>query len=343
MNDQAETAEQTQPSQEEQLRHLTAAGQEALTDDMVDRLADAGSRLMELLDQVNRADLDRAIPILERLVDSGDLQRVAALARLVGAGEEALTDEMIARLGGTASETLDLLDRINRAELRRAVPVLERMIDNGDLQRLADLARLLGSAQEALTDEMIGRLAETASDSLTLLDKLNRADLDRALPIIERMVESGDLERLASMARVIGAAQEALTDEMIHRLAGNISDAMTLLDRLITSGLLDRMVEAAPAINRLMTRLSPEVIDRFVEEMPRAASLLDQMQSMNLVEDFLKCLEGATAEIPSLPEAKGGFRGLISIMKQKETQEMLQFVVLLGKHFRHCRLQRTKE
>ena len=343
MNDQAETAEEVQPSQAEQFQHLAKAGQEALTEDMVARLADSGSQLMDLLDRVNRADLDQAIPILEGLVKSGDLQRVAALARMVGAGEEAVTDEMIGRLGGTASETLDLLDQVNRAELKRAVPVVERMISNGDLQRVADLARMFGSAQEALTDEMIGRLADTASESLDLLDKLNRADLDRVLPTIERMVENGDLDRMASLARLVGAAQEALTDEMIHRLAGNISDAMTLLDRLITSGLLDRMVEAAPAINRLMTKLSPEVIDKFVEEMPRAANLLDQMQSMNLVEDFLKCLEGATAEVPSQPKAKGGFLGLINIMRQKETQEMLLFVVLLGKHFRRCRLDRAQE
>jgi Asp-tRNA(Asn)/Glu-tRNA(Gln) amidotransferase C subunit len=340
MNDQAQTAEREQPDQAEQFAHLASAGREALTDEMVARLGESASQLMELLDQVNRAELDRAIPTLQRLVDNGDLERVAALARLVGAGEEALTDEMIGRLAGTASDTLDLLDRVNAADLKRAVPTLQRMVDNGDLERLADVARLYGSAQEALTDEMIGRLAGTASDGLDLLDRLNRSNLERILPTIERMVENGDMERVASLARLFGSIQEALTDEMVSRLAGNAAELMALADRLQSSGLLERLIEAAPALNRLMAQMSPEVIDRFAAELPRAIDTLDRMQQMHVAEDFLKCLQGATEEMPSQPAAKGGWMGLLSIMKQKETQEMLQFVVTLGKHFRQCRLDR---
>lgn len=281
MNEQAQAVEREQPEQAEQFAHLARAGQEALTDEMVTRLGDSASRLMELMDQVNRAELEQAIPTLERLVHSGDLERVAALARLVGAGEEALTDEMIGRLGGTASDTLDLLDRIHRADLAAAIPTLERVVHNGDLERMAELARLFGAAREALTEEMVGRLA------------------------------------------------------------GNVSELMALLDRLQSSGLLDRLIEAAPAINRLMAQLSPEVIDRLTAELPRAVSVLDQMQQMELAEDFLKCLQGATEEMPSQPEAKGGWMGLLSIMKQKDTQEMLQFVATLGKHFRRCRVERN--
>jgi len=340
MNKEADTAEEA-PSEAEQLRHLGLAGREALTDEMVGRLAETGSELLDLLDRVNRSDLDAALPVLERMVNNGDLERVAALARVVGAGEEALTDEMIGRLAGTASETLELLDQVNRAELNRAIPVLERMVGNGDLQRLADFARLLGGAQETLTDEMIGRLAATASDGLDLLDKLNRADLDRVLPTIQRMVENGDLERIASLARLFGAAQEAMTDEMISRLAGNASEMLALVDRLASSGLLDRLIDAAPALNRLMAQLSPEVMDRFVAEMPRVVELIDQLQQMHVAEDLVKCMEGATEEVARQPEAKGGMRGLLHLMMQKDTQEMLQFVVTLGKHFRQCRLERT--
>ena len=222
---------------------------------------------------------------------------------LARAGQEALTDEMIGRLAATAGETMDLLDRINRSELDKALPVLERMVDNGDLERVAALARLVGAGQEAVTDEMIGRLAETGSETLDLLDKLNRTNLDKVLPTVERMVENGDMERLASLARLFGAAQEALTDEMIGRLSCNVAEGMALLDRLQSSGLLDRLIESAPAINRLMAQLSPEVIDRFAEELPRAVSMIDQMQQMHVAEDFLKCLKGATEEMPNQPAA----------------------------------------
>lgn len=134
----------------------------------------------------------------------------------------------------------------------------------------------------------------------------------------------------------------ALTDEVIGHLVGSAADIMALLDRLQSSGLLDRLIGATPALNRLMAQLSPEVIDRFAEEMPRAVSVIDQMQQMHLAEDFLKCLEGATNEMSQQPEAKGGIGGLWQIMKQKETQEMSQFVVTLGKNFRKCRLDRGK-
>ncbi|MFA9462564.1 hypothetical protein [Thiohalorhabdus methylotrophus] len=339
MNKQAETAEEA-PARGDPLEHLGQAGREALTDEMVGRLAETGSQLLDLLDKVNRAELDDALPVLERLVHNGDLERIAALARLVGAGEEALTDEMVGRLAGTAGETLDLLDQVNRAGLQRAVPVLQRMVDNGDLERLAALARLLGAAQETLTDDMIGRLAGTAGETLDLLEKLNRADLDRVLPTIRRMVDNGDLERIASLARLFGAFQEALTDEMIGRLAGNAAEGMALLDRLESSGLLDRLIEAAPALNRLMARLSPESIDRFAEELPRAVELMDQLQQMHIAEDLLNCFQGAMTEIGTLPEAKGGLGGLLHIMKQKETQEVMQFAITVGKHFRQCRLDR---
>mgnify|MGYP006273736865 FL=1 len=257
------------------------------------------------------------------------------------AGQEALTDEMVGRLAATAGETMDLLDRLNRSELDRALPVLERMVESGDLDRMAALARLIGAGQEAVTDEMVGRLAQTGGETLDLLDKLNRTNLDRILPTIARMVENGDLDRMASLARLFGAMQEALTDEMVGRLSANAAEGMALLDRLQSSGLLDRLIEAAPALNRLMGQLSPEVIDRFAQELPRAVSLLDQMQQMHVAEDFLKCLKGATDEMPHQPEARGGVSGLWQILKQKETQELLQFVVSLGRNFRQCRLDRN--
>ena len=257
------------------------------------------------------------------------------------AGQEALTDEMVGRLAETASETMDLLDRLNRSRLDEALPILERMTATGDLQRLADLARLVGAGQEAVTDEMVSRLAETSSETLNLLEKLQRSEVENALPVLDRMVRSGDLERMANLARLVGSAQEAMTDEMVGRLAGSLGEGLALLDRLSTTGVLDRLVDAAPALERLMSHLSPETIDNMAAELPRMVQLLEDMSQAHLMEDMLKCVSGAAEEAQHLPEAKGGVSGLWSIMKQKETQDLLQFVVLLGKNFKECRIQRN--
>ncbi|MDE2089873.1 MAG: hypothetical protein KGJ12_07620, partial [Gammaproteobacteria bacterium] len=108
----------------------------------------------------------------------------SVLERLGEGARDALTDEMVGRLAETLSGGMTLLDQVNRAGLEQALPVLAQMVQSGDLERVAHLARLVGSAQDALTDEMVGRLAETLSGGMTLLDQLNRSGLDQALPVL---------------------------------------------------------------------------------------------------------------------------------------------------------------
>jgi uncharacterized protein YjgD (DUF1641 family) len=55
------------------------------------------------------------------------------------------------------------------------------------LERITHLARLIGSAEDALTDDMIGRLAYMATEGLSLLDRLTRSDgFLNMLRILER-------------------------------------------------------------------------------------------------------------------------------------------------------------
>src|SRR5271167_691855 len=124
-------------------------------------------------------------------VDTGqEMRRVAEAAR------DSLTDEMVTRIAGTASDAVELLDQVNRAGLAKAIPALAQMVNNGDLDRLVQLARVYGSAEDALSDEMIGRITDTVSGGLSLLDQVNRSGLENALPAISRMVADGDLNRL---------------------------------------------------------------------------------------------------------------------------------------------------
>jgi uncharacterized protein YjgD (DUF1641 family) len=120
-----------------------------------------------------------------------DLERVAAAAR------DSLTDEMVSRLAGTAADAMDIIDRVNRSGLSDAIPALAEMVNNGDLDRLAKVARLYASAEDALTDEMVARLADTMAEGMSLLDRLSRGGAGRLVEMMARLESSGALERIA--------------------------------------------------------------------------------------------------------------------------------------------------
>lgn len=175
----------------------------------------------------------RVEALIGELVDNGDLDSLVHLARLVGAAQDALTDDMVGRLAGLAGDSLDMLDRVNRSGVIRALPAIAAMVDNGDLERITHLARLLGSAEDALTDDMIGRLAGLAGDGLALLDRITRSDgIPRLLGLIER-VEVQDalaalLEALATsrseqreptsggLGEMLRLARDPQTHEALH-------------------------------------------------------------------------------------------------------------------------------
>ena len=119
------------------------------------------------------------------------------LERVIAAGRDSLTDEMVGRLAGSAAEALDLVDKAGRSGLSKAIPALAEMVNNGDLERLSQLARVYHAAQDALTDEMIGRLVETVGDGLSLLDRVNRSGFWRLVEVMERLESTGAIERIA--------------------------------------------------------------------------------------------------------------------------------------------------
>jgi len=117
--------------------------------------------------------------------------------RVLAAARDSLSDEMVSRLAGTATDAMDLIDRVNRTGLYRAIPALADLVNNGDLDRLAKLARVYGSAEDALSDEMVGRIAETAAEGISLLDRLNRGGAGRLVELLAQLEASGDLHRIA--------------------------------------------------------------------------------------------------------------------------------------------------
>ncbi len=235
---------------------------------------------------------------LATLVENGDLDRIVALARVVGGAQDALSDDMVGRVAGLASDGLELLDRVNRSGVARALPAISALVENGDLDRIVALARVVGSAQDALSDEMVTRLAGLATDGLELLDRVNRSGVARALPAITALVDNGDLDRIVALARVVGSAQDALSDEMVARLAGLATDAMTVLDRVTRNGLVERWL-----------------------------ALADRAEKSSLVPDFIGAIDQAVKDVAAAPRPQGGLGGLWTLMKQQSTQEAYQFAV----------------
>ena len=206
--------------------------------------------------------------------------------------------------------TAVMAETSHEEELTKAREALVHLVENGDLERFVHLARLVGAAQDSMSDAMVGRMAGLASDGLDLLDRVNRSQVVHALPAISALVENGDLERIVHLARLVGAAQDSMSDEIVTRLAGMASNAMCLLDRATRTGVMERMVAVA-----------------------------EKMDQEHILTDFLRCLAGATEEAAHAPPPKGGITGLWDLIKQPETQQTIQFLMLLGKHFRSCRLK----
>ena len=147
--------------------------------------------------------------------------------RVVEAARDALTDEMVGRLTEAVGEGLSLLDQINRSGLEKALPSIARMVRDGDLERLVQLARVYGSAEDALSDEMIGRLAETMAEGLSLMDRLSRGGVLRLVEMMERMQASGSLERIAA---TLPKLMERL--DAVEHVLGSLETAVEETSRL---------------------------------------------------------------------------------------------------------------
>ena len=172
-------------------------------------------------------------------------------------------------------------------------------------EQVVELLRVWQSARDALNDDMVGRLAATMGQSLDTLDRFNRSGIADALPVIAQFVQSGDLQRVLALGRLVAAAEDSLSDDMVSRLTTVISEGLSVLDRLTRNGALDRVLQLL---------LQPAVQDVLVR--------------------FGEALANANQEFDSLPHPKGGLSGLWKIGTDPGNQEAIQFMGLFGKHLR---------
>lgn len=119
----------------------------------------------------------------------------------------------------------------------------------------------------------------------------------------ETTVSEKDLERIAELASLVAAAQDALNDDMVSRLASAFSEGITLLDRLTRN-----------------------------EGLMRLLQILDTPEMQHLLVSLSHGLTKMSREFATTPPTKGGLVCMLRLARDPGTQEGLRSLSLLGKY-----------
>ncbi len=164
--------------------------------------------------------------------------------------------------------------------------------------------RLFESAADSLSDDIIGRLGSTMSEGLMLLDQVNRSNLDKAIPLIDHLVETGDLERATNLLRVLGSAGDAISDDIVGRLSEMANELMIIADRVARN-----------------------------ENIHKLLDLLERDYMIEMLTSL--CEAAASAKASHDTPSPGGIMGLLKTLKDPEVQQALQFMSKFSAGFKN--------
>jgi uncharacterized protein YjgD (DUF1641 family) len=119
-------------------------------------------------------------------------------------------------------------------------------------------------------------------------------------------LSTDDLQRLVEVAQLVTAARDAMSDEIVTRLAGAMSEGLTLLDRLTRN-----------------------------EGLMRLLQVLDRQDTQYLLIALSEAIHAASQEIPAAPPATGGLLCMLRVARDPGTQEGLRLLSVFGKHLSH--------
>ena len=109
-----------------------------------------------------------------------------------------------------------------------------------------------------------------------------------------------DLQQLIEVAQLITAARDAMSDEIVTRLSGALSEGVSLLDRITRN-----------------------------EGLMQLLQVLDHPDTQNWLVALSESLHVASQEIASTPPTKGGVLCLTRVATEPGTLEALRFVAAL--------------
>jgi hypothetical protein len=110
-----------------------------------------------------------------------------------------------------------------------------------------------------------------------------------------------DLHQLAELSTLITAARDALSDDIVTRLASAFSEGITLLDRLTRNeGLIHLLQE------------------------------LDRPENQRFLISLSNAFTQASRDLATAPPARGGLGGMLRLANDPGTQEGLRLLSLIG-------------
>lgn len=109
------------------------------------------------------------------------------------------------------------------------------------------------------------------------------------------------LEQLAEIATLIGSARDAMSDEMVTRLARAVSEGATLLDRLTRNeGLLQLL------------------------------RVLERPEGQHLLIGLSKALDLMDRQVAAAPPSSGGIAGLWKLAREPGAQDAIRLLSILS-------------
>ena len=123
-------------------------------------------------------------------------------------------------------------------------------------------------------------------------------------PQVPLMLDQAAVNTLVEMINLLASAKDAMSDEIVTRLARTASESMTLLDRLTRN-----------------------------EGLMRLLQVLDRPESQYLLISLADALDKMSRELAAAPPAKGGILGLLQLAREPGTQEGVRALSLLGQYW----------
>lgn len=120
-------------------------------------------------------------------------------------------------------------------------------------------------------------------------------------PAMDMQASAEDLHQLAEFATLVTAARDALSDDIVTRVASAFSEGITLLDRLTRNeGLVHLLRE------------------------------LDRPENQHFLISLSNAFTAASRDLASAAPASGGIGGLLKLVSDPGTQEGLRLMSLIG-------------
>lgn len=117
---------------------------------------------------------------------------------------------------------------------------------------------------------------------------------------------AGDLEQLTELATLVTSARDAMSDEIVTRLASAVSEGIALLDRLTRNEGLMRLLQA-----------------------------LDRPENQDLLIGLSNAITATSRDLANTSStAKGGIGGILQLAREPATQEGLRLLSLFSQHLK---------